>query len=177
MPFEFAFVPIGAGGAERAIVNDVNSPEHRAFAQEFTNTIKRMDLQDVVALTIVPRAGFDGETETIMEDKNTLHLSGEHRLASPDHPSDGKHNVRTSFFWPTEFDSTILAKAKGTGCKGWDACRATVPEAPLRELEEWSELEKLKELKALEELDDDMVVHCLRGCDPRDRWWAQTRER
>jgi len=94
MPREFAFVPIGAGGTERAIRNDANALEHRAFAQEFANTIKRMDLQDVVALPIVPRADFDGESETTMEDKNTLYLSGEHRVASPDHPSDGKHNVR-----------------------------------------------------------------------------------
>ncbi|KAK5096296.1 hypothetical protein LTR70_003065 [Exophiala xenobiotica] len=148
MPFEFSFIP--------------------------TDTIKRMDLQDVVALTAVPEGHFDGAVETTIEDKTILHLKGEHNVASLDHSSGRKHNVQASFFWPTKSDGTIPAKAKGTGCEDRDTCRATVPEVLLKELEEWGEREHLEELMALEELDDDMVVHCPRGCDPRDKWRVQS---
>lgn len=152
MPFEFCFVPTGAGGSNRPFRNDANAPQHKDFAQAFADTIKRMDLQDVVALTAVPEGDFDGAVETTVGDKNVLHLKGEHNVASPHHPSDGKHNVQASYFWPTKSDGTIPGKAKGTGCEGWDTCKATVPEALLIELEEWGEWEQLEELMALEEL-------------------------
>lgn len=65
------------------------------------------------------------------------------------------------------------AKATMSGREGGETCKATVPKALLVELEEWGEWGQLHELMALEELDDDMVVHCPRGCDPRDKWRIQ----
>jgi len=174
MPFKFSFIPTGAGGTNRPFRNDANVPQHKDFVQAFADTIKRMDLQDVVALTAVPEGHFDGAVETTVEDKTILHLKGEHNVAPLDHSSGRKHNVQASFFWPTKSGGTIPAKAKGTGCEDWDTCRATVPEVMLKELEEWGEWEQLDELMALEELDDDMVVHCPRGCDPRDKWRVQS---
>lgn len=129
MPFEFAFSPEGAIGLPKIMHNNPSAPEHTGFAQDFANMIRTLDLQDVVALTALPEVDIDGAIETTIGNKNILRLKGEHNVASPDHPAEGKHNIQASFFWPTKPDGTIPIKAKGASCEGWDTCKATVKDA------------------------------------------------
>lgn len=90
MPFEFSFT---LAGTSRSVENGAGAPEHIDFAHAFADTIKRMGLQDVVALTAVPEIDFDEAVETTVGSKNILHLKGEHYVASPAYPMNGKHNI------------------------------------------------------------------------------------
>ncbi|KAK5088218.1 hypothetical protein LTR05_002435 [Lithohypha guttulata] len=125
MPYEFAFVPNTSTFTKAITPAQLHSSD---FIRAYVALVKQLELQDVVALTLLPDIDIDGAVEHTVGKANILTLRGQHNVASPEHPADEKHrhNIQASFFWPTNADGMVPYKAKGSDCEGWETCKATV---------------------------------------------------
>lgn len=71
MPYEFSF-----SGADKPSAIELNDEQYQVFLQKFIAALKAANMQQIVALKLVPEVDTDGAMEVTQGNANILHLRG-----------------------------------------------------------------------------------------------------